>query len=159
MPVASYSLVYTSYKDFAVPDQSDEFQKITFCISAFFLFYFLQIFEFGVITFGDKMFTSCPPTPRQFDMLGQTIIAVYWIPAQIDDSDRDSEIFFRMNLANKTELNRTEVEGFIEEINITRNESLVFSDVESVIYITWVNLKQLPGTLAEVSVKYFDFIF
>ena len=91
-------------------------------------------------------------------MLDQTIIAVYWIPAQIDDSDRDSEIFFRMTLANETKLNETEVNGFIEEINITRNESLAFSDIESVIYITWLNLKQLPGSLAEVSVKYVDFI-
>ena len=124
-----------------------------------YLFIILQIFEFGVITFGEIV-TSCPPTPRDFDELPQTVIAVYWIPAQVDDNDSGSEIFFRMILANETEFfNKTEVEGFIEEINITRNESLVFSDVESVIYITWVNLKQLPGTLAEVSVNYVSFIF
>lgn len=123
-----------------------------------YLIIFLQIFEFGVITFG-HVIASCPPTPRDFDNLAQTVIAVYWIPAQIDDSDRDSDIFFRMTLANETEFNKEEVQGFIGEINITRNESLVLEDVESVIYITWVNLKQLPGTLAEVSVKYFDFIF
>lgn len=114
-----------------------------------------QIYEFGIITFGAQVKTNCPP--RDFESLSETVIAVYWIPARI--SGDDSEIFFRMNVTNGSTFNRTEVDGFVAEINETRNEGLDVDAIESVIYITWVNLQQFPGILAEVSIKYVSFIF
>ena len=53
----------------------------------------------------------------------------------------------------------TEVKGFLSEINQVRELNLSIGDIKSVIYITWVNLQQFPGILAEVSVKYVSFIF
>ena len=96
------------------------------------------------------MGTNCPPRPRDFGSLGETIIAVYWIPARI--SDKHSDIFFRMTEEGK--FNTTEVDGFVGEINQARNESLDVDAIKSVIYITWVNLQQFSGGLAEVSITY-----
>ena len=79
------------------------------------------------------------------------------LTARINKSD--SEIFFRMNLTNEGEFNMTEVKGFLSEINQVRELNLSIGDIKSVIYITWVNLQQFPGILAEVSVKYVSFIF
>ena len=101
------------------------------------------------------MRTNCPP--RGFNILGETVIAVYWIPARING--KYSDIFFRMNLTEEGKFNRTEVDGFVGEINQTRNESLDVDDIKSVIYITWVNLQQFSGVLAEVSIRYVSFIF
>ena len=98
---------------------------------------------------------NCPP--RDFNTLGKTVIAVYWIPARINGDD--SEIFFRMILANESRFNRTEVDGLVGEINQTRDENLNVDAIQSVIYITWVNLQQFPGILAEVSIKYVSFNF
>ena len=47
----------------------------------------------------------------------------------------------------------TEVKDFLSEINQVRELNLSIGDIKSVIYITWVNLQQFPGILAEVSVK------
>lgn len=58
-----------------------------------------------------------------------------------------------MNLTNEGEFNMTEVKDFLSEINQVRELNLSIGDIKSVIYITWVNLQQFPGILAEVSVK------
>ena len=98
---------------------------------------------------------NCPPS--DFDNVAQTVIAVYWIPARINGTY--SDIFFRMNLTEEGKFNRTEVDGFVGEINQTRNESLNVDAIKSVIYITWLNLQQFSGVLAEVSIRYVSFIF
>ena len=66
-----------------------------------------------------------------------------------------------MNLTNEDKFNRTEVGGFVSEINQARKPdvNVTVDDILSVIYITWVNLKQFPEVLAEVSIKYVTFIF
>ena len=125
-----------------------------------YLFIYFQIYEFGIITFGDVVENNCPPSPRNFKMLGQTVIAVYWIPAQVKYSS-ESEIFFRMVL--RSQFNETEINGFLAEINeargtttgfneMTEARKLEYDDIVSVIYITWVNLQPFPGILADVSI-------
>ena len=122
-----------------------------------FFYYFFQIYESGIITFGDIVDSNCPLSPKNFDSFGETVFAVYWIPARV--FGRDSEIFFRMNLANEKKFNETEVKGFVSEINQARDSDVKIKDIRSVIYITWFNLKQFPEVLAEVSTKYVTFIF
>ena len=119
----------------------------------FYLFiysFIFQIYESGIITFGNLVGTNCPP--NDFDSLAETVIAVYWIPARI--SGKHSDIFFRMNLPEEAKFNKTEVNGYVGEINQARNESLDVDTIKSVIYITWVNLQQFSGVLAEVSIIY-----
>lgn len=123
---------------------------------------FFQIYEFGVIALSEGKLSNCPPTPGEFDGLGETVIAVYWIPAQING--KDSDVFFRMKLSKEPTFNMSEVKGFVEEINQAGTDTENFKEldagaIQSIIYITWVNLKQLPGTLAEVSIKYVNFTF
>ena len=92
------------------------------------------------------MTSNCPPP--NFDNLAQTLVAVYWIPARVTGSD--SEIFFRME----------DISGFISEINdAKKDDKLSKNDIVTVIYITWVNLKQFPGILADVSNKYVSNFF
>lgn len=45
----------------------------------------------------------------------------------------------------------TEVIGLVAEINKARASTLDAGAIQSVVYITWVNLKQFPGVLVEVS--------
>ena len=111
------------------------------------LLFFFQIYESGIITFGAEVKTNCPP--RNFKELDETVLAVYWIPARVFGSD--SKIFFRMNLKSKGKFNMTEVIGLVAEINKAREPTIDAGAIQSVIYITWVNLKQFPGVLAEVS--------
>ena len=93
-------------------------------------------------------------------MLGQTVIPVYWIPAQVREDE--SEIFFRMVLYS--EFNVTEINGFLAEINQARGTTsgfnretgareLKLNDTQSAIYITWVNLRPFDGILADVSIN------
>ena len=63
-----------------------------------------------------------------------------------------------MNLTNEEKFNKTEVEGFVSEINQARDSDVKVDDIRSVIYITWFNLKQFPEVLAEVSTKYVSFL-
>ena len=56
-----------------------------------------------------------------------------------------------MNVTNEGEFNETEVEGFLGEINQVRKLHLEVNNIKSVIYVTWINLQQFPGVLAEVS--------
>ena len=96
------------------------------------------------------MTTNCPP--RNFNVLAKTLIAVYWIPAQVTGDD--SEIFFRMEEKNNF---KTDIDGFVSEINRAKNNDILNKnilnkkDILTVIYITWENLKQFPGILADVS--------
>ena len=69
-----------------------------------------------------------------------------------------------MNVVGEANFNMTEVKGFVKEINQAGHNTESFDKldahaVQSIIYITWVNLKQLPGTLAEVSTKFVSFIY
>lgn len=115
---------------------------LNFCI------FHLQIFETGIISFGDVVASNCPPS--NFNNLAETLIAVYWIPAQVNGSD--SEVFFRIE---KKPNFKTEIDGFISEINDAKNakkdDKLKKDEIITVIYITWVNLRQFPGILADVS--------
>lgn len=94
------------------------------------------------------MASNCPPS--NFNNLAETLIAVYWIPAQVNGSD--SEVFFRIE--KKTNF-KAEIDGFISEINDAKNakkdDKLKKDEIITVIYITWVNLRQFPGILADVS--------
>ena len=103
---------------------------------------------------------NCPPSPRNFDELAQTVIPVYWIPAQVRGDG--SEIFFRMVLRGK--FNTTEINSFLTEINEARGTTsglnpdtqarkLEFYDIQSVIYITWINLRPFDDVLADVSIN------
>ena len=99
------------------------------------------------------MTSNCPPP--NFDNLAQTLVAVYWIPARVTGSD--SEIFFRMEEKSNF---KTDISGFISEINdAKKDDKLSKNDIVTVIYITWVNLKQFPGILADVSNKYVSNFF
>ena len=97
------------------------------------------------------MTSNCPPP--NFDILAKTLVAVYWIPARVTGSD--SEIFFRMEEKSNF---KTDISGFISEINdAKKDDKLSKNDIVTVIYITWLNLKQFPGILADVSNKYVSF--
>ena len=145
--------------------KSEDLSKIkaavVFAFSHLFISFFIFIFfrfmnESGIITFGDTVDSNCPLSQRNFDRFQGTVFAVYWIPARV--FGRDSEIFFRMNLTNEEKFNKTEVEGFVSEINQARDSDVKVDDIRSVIYITWFNLKQFPEVLAEVSTKYVSFL-
>ena len=147
------------------------FAKLTLLFHALLHLLFFQVYESGFITFDKEVVNdNCPPSPRDFGMLDQTVVAVYWIPAQVKPHS-GSEIFFRMalrseknNEKNNFNFNKTEVDGFVAEINTARNISdkrnldtqtrkLKSDDIQSVIYITWVNLQPLDGILADVSIQ------
>ena len=88
--------------------------------------------------------------------MAETFIAVYWIPTAITQGE--GEIFFRMvDLKNSSaEKNITEIEGLINEINTARSNlegeaNITFLECESVIYITWFNMKTFPAVLMNVS--------
>ena len=70
----------------------------------------------------------------------------------------EGEIFYRMvDLTNSTaEKNIAEIQELINEINTARSSlvgetNITLQQCESVIYITWFNMKTFPGTLMKVS--------
>lgn len=57
---------------------------------------------------------------------------------------------------SSAEKNITEIEGLINEINTARSNlegeaNITFMECESVIYITWFNMKTFPAILMNVS--------
>lgn len=132
--------------------------SISVChLIAWFYIYCFQIFDHGVITFANSSISSCPPTPANVEEFGETFIAVYWIPTAI--SQGEGEIFYRIvDLTNSTaEKNITEIQELINEINTARlnlaeESNITLEQCESVIYITWFNMKTFPGILMNVSI-------
>ena len=101
---------------------------------------------------------NCPST--NFDDIDATLIAVYWIPARATGGE--SEIYYRQETGKNISTN--EIANFTKEINKARRteespNAINASNIKSVIYITWLNLKPFPDFLANVSIKVHQFQF
>ena len=85
-------------------------------------------------------------------------VAPYWIPTDITQGD--GKIYYRMVDLNDSnaQKNKSEINMLIDEINMATNalngedaKDLSFTDIVSLIYLTWENMQPLTDFFTNVS--------
>ena len=89
-------------------------------------------------------------------------IAPYWIATDITQGE--GKICYRMiDLKdNNAQKNEAEIKMLVDEINMATNvlngedaKDLSFTEIESLIYLTWENMQPLPNFFTNVSTIFF----
>lgn len=106
-----------------------------------YIYFLFQIFESGIITFGEKDVGFCP----QFSSSSAVnYIAVYWFPTDIKQGNGKIHYLMIYSSDGRFKSNEEEIKMLIGEINTATNAGLFLMNITSLLYITWNKMQPTP---------------